>query len=190
MSAETKICECCGTAYARPRDYSEAQWTQRRFCSRKCFGRFPKPLVDLREKFEENYIPEPMSGCWIWTGYMSGYGYGQIRLNGETYLSNRLSHILLKGPIPSGLSVLHHCDNRLCVNPDHLYAGTPADNVRDMRVRGRIVRGERHHQSKLTATAVIEIRSSDETDTALARRYGVSRPSVRRAREGLTWGHV
>lgn len=132
-----KDCERCGAAFSRPRDYSQAQWESRRFCGRNCGNKAPSKYSDPRARIEEHVHPEPNSGCWIWTGTESRYGYGQLRLNGTWTLAHRKSFELHKGEIPAGLSVLHHCDNRLCVNPDHLYAGTAMNNVQDMLKRGR-----------------------------------------------------
>ena len=133
----TKRCEHCGAKFERPRDYSARQWAERRFCGRSCGNKAPSKYSDPRERFEAHISPEPMSGCWLWTGTESRHGYGQIRINGSPMLAHRLSYELHKEPIPEGLSVLHHCDNRLCVSPDHLYAGTTADNIHDMLNRGR-----------------------------------------------------
>lgn len=85
--------------------------------------------------FEAFYIPEPMSGCWLWIGgvsYPPGYG----RMTRGQY-AHRVSYEIHRGKIPVGMHVLHRCDNRLCVNPDHLFLGTQSDNMRDMMAKGR-----------------------------------------------------
>lgn len=93
----------------------------------------------LKERFEGKYRVTP--GCWEWTAGRTGVGYGVLRSDvGRTMLgAHTVSYRLHVGPIPQGLVVRHKCDNRLCVNPDHLELGTHADNVRDRDLRGRFV---------------------------------------------------
>lgn len=75
--------------------------------------------------------------CWLWTGTLRKCGYGQIGFNGKVYRAHRVSYDIHNGEIPKGLIVCHTCDNPPCVNPAHLYAGTPMDNTTDMMLRGR-----------------------------------------------------
>lgn len=79
--------------------------------------------------------------CWIWKGYISVYGYGVFGIGAIIATAHRVSYSLIHGPIPKDLYVLHKCDNRACVNPHHLYAGTHQDNMTDMMVRKRGVHG-------------------------------------------------
>ena len=77
--------------------------------------------------------------CWIWNGAIRGNsGYGSFNVNGKIESSHRISYKLFKGVIPMGICVLHRCDNRLCVNPDHLFLGTQGDNMKDMFNKGRM----------------------------------------------------
>lgn len=125
--------------------------------------------------------------CWEWTGHRlpSGYGTYSTGMFG-TRLAARIVWTLLRGPIPDGKLICHHCDNPPCVNPAHLFVGTMADNMRDMALKGRQV-------SKLSEVDVIEIRrllAQGVKKRPLARWYGVSQRAVQFIADGLTWRHV
>jgi hypothetical protein len=138
------------------------------------------------------------SGCWEWVKTRS-QGYGVLRVNGKPMLAHRYAWTIFRGPIPDrsdlahGSVVMHMCDNRACVNPDHLRVGTQADNVRDMDEKGRrrtgSMPGSTHHQSKLTESDVIAIRLSNEPHGVLAEKYGVTPEAIQYARRN-GWRHV
>lgn len=149
--------------------------------------------LSIPETFWERVAFEPMSGCWLWTGAESGdrmmYGY-YCEPGGRTVRAHRFSYEAHTAHDPAGMYVCHRCDTPLCVNPDHLFLGTPADNYRDMRRKGRHAKGRGHGSAKLRRADVIEIRRSSESVCVLARRYGVDPKTVRKARDGVTWKHV
>ena len=96
----------------------------------------------VESRFHEKYVSVPFSGCWIWTAATSGKGYGKMMITDgqkEPHLesAHHISWRLHRGGVPSGLHVLHRCDVRCCVNPDHLFVGTNLDNVRDRMAKGR-----------------------------------------------------
>ena len=93
--------------------------------------------MGLLERFMAKVSPEPMSGCWLWTGCLQGQGYGQINVGGKIVLAHRLSYELHRGPIAPGLYARHTCDFPACVNPDHIQPGTPSENSQDKVRRGR-----------------------------------------------------
>lgn len=91
----------------------------------------------LKERFEDKILKLPMTDCHLWTAYTNPRGYGKISIDHSPQLAHRVSYQLYKGEIPSGMQVLHNCDNSYCVNPDHLRLGTHDENMRDHAIRGR-----------------------------------------------------
>lgn len=137
-------------------------------------------------------------GCWEWTASTAS-GYGTFGLTRDTMVgAHRFSWKLHFGPIPPGLYVLHHCDNRRCVNPAHLFLGTAQDNTMDMVRKGRHgnVRGEANANAKLTRIQVDEIRATVRKNAhgvkgsevgPAARKYGVAVATLRRVINGRSY---
>ena len=156
--------------------------------------RTPKK-VDVRIRFEKYVNRRGDNGCHIWTGPPGDVGYGNFGINGKTYRSHRAAWEIYRGPIPGGLCVLHRCDNKMCVNPDHLFLGTRADNVADMMAkgRGRKATGERVGNSKLKEDQVKEIRmlvAGGMKQTEVAAKFGVHSSWVSRISRNEFWRDI
>lgn len=133
------------------------------------------------------------SGCIEWTACLNGRGYGQFRPSKQrkNITAHRYSWILANGPIPEGLCVCHTCDNRICVNPEHLFLGTPAENSADMvekgRGRGAKRSGTLNPRCKLTEIQVEAVRKSSASLRSIAQTFGISKSQVHRIRNGESW---
>ncbi len=154
---------------------------------------------DLAERIVAGAIPEPNSGCWLWMGSVLPKGYGRLSVAGKMQMAHRASFQAHCGDIPSGMFVCHRCDTPACVNPDHLFLGTNADNVRDMFRKGRAAlpptiripntrrRGETNGASRLSNAQRVEVTQSREPSRVLSARYGVSMDVIQRLRSGERW---
>lgn len=145
---------------------------------------------DAESRFWEKIVPVTESGCWIWTGATSHSGHGQFYWKGKLSRSHRVSWEIRFGAIPGDASVLHKCDVPCCVNPEHLFLGSQADNMRDMREKGRSCAGEVNSHSKLTKEDVIHIRESAFGGAQMAATFGVSHSTICDIRAGRSWKHV
>lgn len=134
-----------------------------------------------------------MDGCIEWQGARDPNGYGRLTIQRHSLYAHRWTWEQAYGAIPKGLCVCHKCDNPSCINLDHLWLGTHQENMADSSSKGR-ARGGRHGMQhglhKLTDEQVREIRTSTDTQTTLAKRYGVSQSAVSAIRTGKTWRHV
>ncbi len=148
--------------------------------------------MTIVERFEANIARCPMSGCWLWLGTAGTKGgYGRLRIEGTRWIrAHRFAWQLWRGHIPDGLSVLHRCDTPLCVNPNHLFLGTPKDNVADMVAKGREAKGEVTGNHRIKAAQVPTIRADSRKPTEIAVDYMVHEKTIRDIKTGRTWKHI
>ena len=133
--------------------------------------------------------------CWLWIGSKHPVtGYGSFYIKGKTYLAHRISFEKSTGLSSSGLCICHTCDNPLCVNPEHLFSGSRADNNRDRDAKNRNVKGSRTPWSKLTESDVLQIRAlyhwSGFSLTQLCKEFSCSISSIDFIVKNKTWKHV
>lgn len=144
-----------------------------------------RPLV---ERFNEKFRVTP--GCWIWTASLGNKGYGHFWDGKKPTPAHRASYQIHFGEIVDGLFVLHRCDNRLCVNPDHLFLGTVQDNTADMVEKDRQAKGSRVGASKLTEGQIDAIRSDRRSQRKIGAEYGVSHTTIGQIKNNQLWRHV
>ena len=159
----------------------------------------PKTLDGV--KFSEKEISSFLSriskqetGCWHWTGYVMKNGYGVFRPAIGRLLAHRASYLIHFGPIPIGQHVCHKCDNRKCVNPDHLFSGTRQQNMDDAVAKNRMHPGSKGGNSVLVESQVLEIRRLGATGLFSQREigamFGVCRPLISMICSRKIWRHI
>lgn len=166
-------------------------------------GTWTRVKVALSVRFwsKAEHMPD---GCWNWTGSINNRGYGQFNIDNRCVLAHRVAYDLANGGITvreegrdqkDKACVLHRCDNKKCVNPAHLFLGTPEENTQDMAGKGRMrhASGEDSGAAKLTWEKVAEIRAIYTPGSGLkklAKRYGVTKSTVIEIVKGRTWRKV
>lgn len=186
-------CNVCGIMFTPKVDKRDTA----KYCSQACLYSDRKKAPPTRGELVSSLMRRcnKTESCWLWTG-AKVRGYGSINVRGRgAVIVPRLSYELFIAAIPPGMFVCHTCDTPACLNPEHLFIGTPADNVHDMVVKGRrcapeLPKGEAHHATSLTEDDVMAIRKSCSARKDIAARYGVSVSTIRNILTGRTWAHV
>jgi len=203
-----KKCENCNSEFTTSLSYK-----MKKYCSKKCYSLtmegIEKPsfwetaseenkLERLRQSFEK-YIIRNKEGCWGWKGSLKKK-YGSLQYGGKykSISAHRASWILNFGPIPEGMFVCHNCpggDNPNCFNPNHLFLGTPTDNVHDMHKKGRanILKGQEAPGSKLTEFQIMEIKKLLKQNITLqdiADKFNVHIFTISDIKNNRTWKHI
>jgi hypothetical protein len=154
---------------------------------------FKPPLSDGRWNNPKPWFLSKLttatSGCMEWSGSLSGNGYGKVKFKGKQMGAHVFSWIIHNGEFQPGLMVLHKCDNRKCCNPDHLFIGTHAENMKDgvSKKRFHSLRGEDHPKHKLTKGDVEAIRMSTMTQYSLAALFEVNQSTIQRIKSFKRW---
>lgn len=183
------ICEKCGKTFSAPPSRFRRDGRPP-FCSRRCYlAALPTDV----ERFWANVRKGTPNECWEWQGGRYTQGYGAIYFQGKHMKAHRVAFLLARGRLPTA-NACHTCDNPPCVNPSHLFDGTPLSNNRDKIAKGRAPDGAKHGRAKLTDADVLVIRSDyargGVRQIDLARKYGVSKAAIWYAIHGGTWDHV
>ncbi len=159
------------------------------FCNRECTNRFKAQTY--KKDFE---IEIDFKGCHIIKShFVQPNGYVKVKRNGKEYTAHRWIYQQKKGNIPKGMIVRHSCDNKLCINPDHLLLGTYKDNMQDAVRRNRLSCGDKHYNSKLSENqvrAIIEIGKNNKKYYQIAKEFNVNRTTIERIIKKLSWKHI
>ncbi len=154
---------------------------------------YVKHSMSAKERLA-HYSKKLENGCIDFIGSKNFFGHGEIAYRGKKYRAHRLAYLEYIGEIPNGMVVCHKCDNPSCINTDHLFIGTQADNLRDARQKNRMKapnpRGVKHGLSKLDDGKVLLIRRDKRTQREIAKDYGVHQTTIKNIKLLKTWKHV
>lgn len=179
-----KCTKCESQAIAR-------QLCQNHYMQERRAGRLESREKEAPQQYVLARIKKMESGCWEWQ--QSKYnGYGRLVRDGRSWPAHAYSYTAFVGPIPDGMQINHKCHNRVCVNPEHIYAGTQKQNVKDMNDAGRRnqARGSRDGNSKITEEIAKEIFNHEGIARLAAEKFGVSISLVYAIKKKQIWQHI
>lgn len=131
------------------------------------------------------------NSCWNWRGATKGNGYGHFSYNGKKVPAHRAAYMLFVRPdIPNGMDVCHACDTRGCVNPDHLFLGTRADNMADMKAKGRGYGGQRKHLREHQVQEIKTRLASGHSPRQISASMGVGYWTITAIKRGQSYGRI
>lgn len=133
-------------------------------------------------------VPQSVSECWQWQGAGKGNGYGSFNLSGEALPAHRAAYLLFCGKIEGGLDVCHSCDNRACVNPDHLFLGTRQENMADCSAKGRARGYRRRHLKESQVQEVKRLLGAGHRVVKVAQITGISHVIISNIKQGKSYG--
>lgn len=168
-----RACARCGTDFV-PRN------SRSKFCCRGCNIQTNKTLNRNPIEWEV----DPVTGCWNCTSHPICADRPTISMHGRQTVVSRFLYEELFGEIPRGILICHRCDNSMCINPEHLYAGTPSDNMRDMSKRNR------SRNRALSEEQVKEILTGSDGEKVLSERFGVNIRTITAILRRRTWKNV
>lgn len=148
------------------------------------------------QRFEEKFVPEPNTGCWLWIRRCNKAGYGKFSINSNPVYAHRFSFEMYKHKIPNtgnklDTCICHTCDTPSCVNPNHLFLGTHRENMRDAIQKNRKgYKGEKHFGHRLTDIQVLLIRRDSRTLKEIAKDYNIHFGTVHSIKKIKTWKHL
>lgn len=192
--ANNSICKNCHTSF-----FSRNKKKLQKYCSVDCRRNWHKSKAAFKEKILDAISIDDASKCWNWSKSISKYGYGKFGMNGKHWRAHRLSFEIFKGEIHQNKLVLHHCDNRKCVNPEHLYLGDHYQNAQDIKKRNRTYlisepkRGGNNPCAKLNDDIVIKIRAeikNGELGKNIAKNHNVSVATISMIKNNKIWNHI
>ena len=191
---EVKQCPICGKQFENRRWYSKGWGPVRQTCSRACGAKLR--MVDLATRFWSHVDRSGGPGaCWPWMGSEDSGGYGHIGIGRKTKKAHRVAFFLANGKWPEN-DACHTCDNRACCNPAHIFDGTHAENMADMKAKGRrkgINSGERNGRAQLTEADAREIKrllATGMSQWEIANQFGVGQTQISKIELGKAWRDV
>lgn len=183
-----KHCQICGKSFfVQPNILKIGKG---KFCSKSCESK-NHPPQDPLPRFLNN-IEISDSGCWEWTASILRNGYGNFSVNNKVTCVHRWAYQHYIGPIQKGLFVCHSCDNRKCVNPDHLFIGTHGDNIRDASKKGRLknIKRNPHHLTESQVVEIIKLLQFSKAYSSIAKIFSISRQAIYLIDHNRSWKHL